>query len=108
MKKSGSSKPTKLSRYSGIKTFTYFIPAPPRRKSGYREREFDKIMHGILSDGHEIQDWKMQSTEGGVYVVFILKAKDKKNHGPGLDLHEKHGLKEHHTNSDIELLEDEN
>ena len=51
MKKSGSAKPTKASRYLDVKTFTYFIPTPPKRKSGFREREFDKIMHGILSEG---------------------------------------------------------
>ena len=107
MKKSTSAKPTKASRYLDIKTFTYFIPAPPKRKTGYREREFDKIVHGILSDGHEIIDWNMQGAEGGVYVVFILGSLNKKALGAGLELHEKHGLKERHSNPDIELLDDE-
>jgi len=107
VKKSTSAKPTKASRYLDIKTFTYFIPAPPRRKTGYREREFDKIIHGILTDGHEIIDWKMQNTEGGVYMVFVLGSTHKNAKGAGLDLHERHGLKERHSNPEIELLDDE-
>jgi hypothetical protein len=108
VKKSVSAKPTTASRYLDVKTFTYFIPSPPKRKSGFREREFDKIMHGILSEGHELIDWNTQSVEGGVYMVFILGTTNKKAIGAGLDLHEKYGLAESHANSDIELLEDEN
>ncbi len=107
MKKSNPTKPTKPSQYWDIKTFTYFIPAPPRRKSGYREREFDKIMHGILAEGQQIVDWKVHNTEGGIYVVFILGSTKKSNQGPGLDLHERHGLTEKHSNPEIELLDDE-
>lgn len=107
VKKSGGAKPTKPSQYWDVKTFTYFIPAPPRRKSGYREREFDKIMHGILSEGHEVVDWKTQQTEGGMYVVFLLGSTKKTAQGAGLDLHERYGLTERHANPDIELLDDE-
>jgi hypothetical protein len=108
MKKSTKTKPTKSSQYSDIKTFTYFIAAPPKRKTGYREREFDKIMHGILSEGHVVLDWKMQSVSDGVYVIFMLKGTKKENHGAGLDLHEKYGLADRHSDSSLELLDDEN
>lgn len=107
MKKSTTAKPSKKARYLDVKTFTYFIPTPPRRKSGYREREFDKIMHGILSEGHEIIDWKLQSVNDGLYAIFLLGTHQKKLAGPALDLHERHGLSAQPTNSDFELLNDE-
>jgi hypothetical protein len=110
VKKSPSRKPTKKAGYSETKTFTYFIPTPPKRQTGYREREFDKIMHGILNDGHEIIDWKIESAggdEGGLFVVFLLRNTNKKNHGPALDIHEKFGLADHYADDSLELIGDE-
>lgn len=107
MKKSTKVKPTKVSQYLDIKTFTYFIPAPPKRKTGFREREFDKIMHGVLADGHDVIDWKMESVPEGVYVVFILGSTKRQAKGPGLDLHEKHALQHKYTNPDLEVFEDD-
>lgn len=110
MKKSTSSKPTKPSQYLDVKTFTYYIPAPPRRKTGFREREFDKIMHGILAHGHEVIDWKIQSVggdEGGLYVIFLIGSTKKTAKGAGLDLHEKFGLTEEHTDPNLEFIDNE-
>ncbi len=110
MKKSGSVKPTKASKYLDVKTFTYFIPAPPARKTGYREREFDKIMHGILSEGHDVIDWKVQSVggdEGGLFVLFLIGSTKKSAKGAGLDLHEKFGLAEGHSDPNLEFIDHE-
>jgi len=59
-------------------TFTYFIPAPPSRKSGYREREFDKIMRGIFESGLELVSLQTQSVPTGIFVIAVLKTTNKK------------------------------
>ncbi len=61
-----------------LKTFTYFIPAPPQRKTGYREKEFDKIMHGILNSGFELVELHTNAVENGLFMVAVLKAPSKK------------------------------
>ncbi len=92
-----------------IKPFTYFLPSPPQRKTGYREKEFDKILQGILQSGFTILDLKLQSSENGVFVFLILKAKNRKvmDLDHDLSLHEKFKLQDKHSSPDIEL-EDEN
>ncbi len=103
----------KLSRKSNqeglIKPFTYFLPSPPLRKSGYREKEFDKILQGFLQSGFSIIDLKLQSSENGVFVFMILKAKNKKimelDHD--LCLHEQFKLQDKHSSPDIELDEED-
>ena len=106
MKKSGSKKSTKVSKYWDTKTFTWYISAPKAGSHGHREKEFDKIMHGILQSGHEVIEWKLQTVggdKGGMYAVFLLGSLTKASMGPCLDLHEKFALTDTHTNPDIEL-----
>jgi hypothetical protein len=97
-----------------IKTFTFYIPAPPHRKSGYREREFDKIMQGILTSGFELIDLQTQSVGGpdnsGLFIVTTLKAKDKKTWDldSKLEIHERFKLAHSHSSPDIILDEEEN
>lgn len=96
-----------------VKTFTYYIPAPPHRKSGYREREFDKIMQGILTSGFELLSLHTQGVGGpenpGLFIVATIKAKDKKTYAKdlGLDLQESFKLAHSHSSPDFELIEDE-
>lgn len=37
-----------------IQTFTYYIPSPPERDSGYREKQFDKVFYEFINQGLEI------------------------------------------------------
>ncbi len=92
-----------------VSTFTYFIPAPPHRKSGYREREFDKIMQGILQSGFELMNLSTQAVDSGLFVVAVIKAKDKKVAllDSNLDLHDKFRLAHAHSSPDIVLDEDD-
>jgi hypothetical protein len=93
-------------------SFTYFLPAPPHRKTGYREKEFDKIVTGILQSGFEIVHLNTQtvSTEAssGLFVHFILKTKDPKvikldmNH----EIQDQFKLQHTHSSPDIILDED--
>lgn len=93
-------------------TFTYFIPAPPHRKSGYREREFDKIMQGILSSGFEIEELHTQSVQtpqSGLFILAVLKSKSKKvfKLDENLDMHEKFKLSDEPLISDLVYDEEE-
>jgi hypothetical protein len=94
------------------KTFTYFIPAPPHRKSGYREIEFDKIMQGICATGFEIESLQAQATGGdggGLFVLALLKTDSKKVYELDLkqDMHDKFKLSHSHSSPDIILDEEE-
>jgi hypothetical protein len=94
---------------SFLSTFTYFIPAPPHRKSGYREREFDKIMAGILQSGFELEKLETQAVETGLYVVAVLRSRTKKIYqlDASQDLQENFKLSHSHSTPDIELDPDE-
>lgn len=91
------------------KTFTYYIPAPPHRKSGYREIEFDKIMQGILSTGFEIETLQSQATENGLFVLAVLKTNNKKIFEMDIsqDIHDRFKLSHTHSSPDIILDEEE-
>jgi len=96
------------SKTSLIKTLTYFIPAPPARKSGYREVEFDKIMQGFLTNGFTVLDLKVEAVPSGVFIVALLKAKSKKQFDADLELdfHERFKLSHSLSSPDI-ILEDD-
>lgn len=105
MKKTSTRVKSSATAKKAYKTFTWFIPAPPARKNGYREKEFDKIMQGILQSGFELEDLQTQAMETGMFVVALLSASSKKialldEH---LDMHEKFKLRDSHTSPDIEL-----
>lgn len=61
-----------------IQTFTYFIPAPPARTSGYREKQFDKFFYEFVNQGYEIIDFKTTTISGqnssGMWLVFLVRA----------------------------------
>lgn len=65
-----------------IQSFTYYIPAPPRRKSGYREKEFDKTFYYFINLGFDIIDYKTighnSDKQSGFWVCFLLRAKNLK------------------------------
>lgn len=102
-------KPVRSSKKIFRKTFTYYIPAPPHRKSGYREIEFDKIMQGILSTGFEIETLQSQSTENGLFVLAVLRTNSKKifDMDASQDIHDKFKLSHSHSSPDIILDEEE-
>ncbi len=115
MKKSPSKKPSKKTNYS-YKTLTYFIPAPPTRKNGYREKEFDRLMEGLFAEGYELIDWKITSmggAQGGALLCFIVKAHP---HSPAhsvlpsdhhwMSLHERYALSDEYESRDLERIED--
>lgn len=102
-------RPVRSSKKIFRKTFTYYIPAPPHRKSGYREIEFDKIMQGILSTGFEIETIQSQSTDNGLFVLAVIKTNSKKifDMDASQDLHDRFKLSHSHSSPDIILDEEE-
>lgn len=66
-----------------IRTFTYYIPAPPTRRSGYREKEFDKLMADIVDLGFSIKSLATQSHTGenssGMWVICQLTGDERSN-----------------------------
>lgn len=72
-----------------IQTFTYYIPAPPARKTGYREKEFDKIFYEFINQGFEILNVQTQTHTGanscGMWVIFAVRATNEKAEKLDLD-----------------------
>lgn len=72
-----------------IQSFTYFIPSPPSRKSGYREKHFDKVFYEFINRGYKILDMKTQSSSGaessGMWIIFTIQATNKESDRLDLD-----------------------
>jgi hypothetical protein len=73
-----------------IQSFTYFIPAPKPRKTGYREKQFDKLFFEFINVGYNILDFKTQrcmsgQETSGIWVIFILQAKNAEAEKLNLD-----------------------
>lgn len=61
-----------------IQSFTFFVPAPPKRSTGYREKQFDKLFYEFINRGYKILNFTTQSISGennsGMWLVFIVQA----------------------------------
>ncbi len=71
------------------RTFTYFLPSPPDRNTGYREKQFDRILGELLKLDFEIEDFKLSSLSAqkssGVWLVFVLRPQTEKANALNLD-----------------------
>ena len=105
MKKTSTRSAASGNKKKEIKTFTYFIPAPPNRKNGYREKEFDKIMQGILQSGFELVEIQTQGMETGMFILAILRVPSKKVAllDENLDMQDMFKLRDTHSSPEIEL-----
>jgi hypothetical protein len=76
-------------RYFGTRTFTYYIPAPPMRKTGYQEREFDSLTGHITSLGFDLIDFKLEAhaseAQAGLWVLCTLGAPSKEIYNKKID-----------------------
>ncbi len=90
-------------------TFTFFVPAPPLRKSGYREVEFDKIMRGIMESGFELEELKTVTSANGIFLIGLLRTTSKKvfESDAQLNIHERFKLSHVHSSPDIVLDEEQ-
>jgi len=64
-----------------IQSFTFFIPSPPARTTGYREKQFDKIFYDFINKGYEILSFNTQASnsqnQSGMWVICVVRAKNK-------------------------------
>jgi len=77
-KKKGT-KSNKITKFvPKIQTFTYYIPAPPKRSSGYREKQFDNICFQLLNRGYKVLSITTTANTGvngsGMWVLFLLES----------------------------------
>lgn len=111
MKKSKNTRVKTTRKSVGLKTFTYFIPAPPKRNHGYREKEFDKIFHGLLTSGQyelvQMQAKPVSSDDqAGLFVILLLKPLTKAAAELNLDEHEAFSLNRDTLPEGIEIEDD--
>ncbi len=94
-------------KHLAIKTFTYFIPSPPSRQKGYREKEFDKLIYDLTQQGHDIISLHTQalSTEAssGMWVICQLGALTPEAAKLDLEFDSNHGLQSIHPDSDFDI-----
>lgn len=61
-----------------MQSFTYFIPSPPSRASGYREKQFDKLFYEFINRGYKIINFTTQASSGekhsGMWIICLLQA----------------------------------
>ena len=76
--------------YKKVRSFTYHIPAPPQRKNGYQEKEFDQIFDHLMGLEFDILDFKTQAYAGekssGMWIVCLIGAKTEKAANLNLDI----------------------
>jgi hypothetical protein len=63
-----------------IQSFTFYIPSPPSRKFGYREKQFDKLFYEFINQGFEILQFSTQNNpnpeHSGMWIICLVKAKN--------------------------------
>ena len=62
-----------------MQTFTFFIPSPPARSTGYREKQLDKLFYEFINRGYKIINFTTQlSTAGekhsGMWIICLVQA----------------------------------
>ena len=72
-----------------IQSFTFYVPSPPPRSSGYREKQFDKIFYQFINRGYKILNFQTQTSNGekqsGMWLIFIVQAENAKAQVLNLD-----------------------
>ena len=87
-----------------IQTFTYFIPSPKPRNTGYREKQFDKVFYEFINRGYKVIDFKTeqclsQQETSGIWVIIMVQAINSKAEKLNLD---EFGITEqHYENNEV-------
>lgn len=63
---------------SSSEIFTYFIPAPPTRPMGYREKDFDTICKTIISHDLKLKILKTVPHQNGLWVMILISGQADK------------------------------
>ncbi len=57
-----------------VQTFTYYVPSPPKRSKGYREKEFDRVFYNFINDGLELIDLKTERDNEGMWIITTVRS----------------------------------
>ena len=62
-----------------IQSFTFFIPSPPSRATGYREKQFDKLFYEFINRGYKIINFTTQASSSGgnhsgMWILCLVQA----------------------------------
>jgi len=64
------------------RTFTYYVSGPPQRSSGYREKEFDRVMQEFLRHGFQVLSVNTQShsssAQSGMWILLTVRPTNQK------------------------------
>ncbi len=92
-----------------IQSFTFYIPSPPERKLGYREKQFDKVFYHFINRGYKIISTHFvpnnNPTHSGMWIICIVQATNAEASVLDLDAYF-HDQLDFGTSSNSELLED--
>jgi hypothetical protein len=73
-----------------MQSFTFFIPAPPPRSTGYREKHFDKLFFEFINRGYKIINFTTQAVttgekHSGMWIICIVQAQNAEAENLKLD-----------------------
>lgn len=62
-----------------IQSFTFFIPSPPPRSTGYREKQFDKLFYEFINRGYKVLNFTTQASSSGgnhsgMWILCLVQA----------------------------------
>ena len=62
-----------------VQSFTFFIPSPPARSTGYREKQFDKLFYEFINRGYKILNFTTQASSSGgnhsgMWIICVVQA----------------------------------
>lgn len=90
-----------------IQSFTFYIPSPPPRISGYREKQFDKIFFHFINKGYKILNFSTTPSQGekqsGMWIVILVKATTEEANDLNLEEFVNDELAHSNSNSSIEF-----
>jgi len=75
-------------KYKKVSLFTYFIPAPPARKTGYREKSFDSLICKLIEIGFKVLEVNTQTLNqaesSGLWIIVKVQSTNlaSYNHNP--------------------------
>lgn len=80
----------KKKEYFGMRSFTYFIPSPPSRKTGYQEKEFDQVFSYLMKKQYDVLELKTESISSsdssGMWIICILGAKTQEAYEANIEI----------------------
>ncbi len=73
-----------------IQSFTFFLPSPPPRATGYREKQFDKIFYEFINKGYKILNFTTQAQssgekQSGMWILVVVQATNSESEKLNLD-----------------------